>query len=143
MEKTIKLTFISSLSKNYGDSWGVDFEEPVRNITGTRISGVIIKSFSTINNSYVYFLRTDALFMTRTMTIFNGKPDLVCFAIPNDGNTFSISRFDDTSRFYNIGMQTVMGLRFSLVDQNGNNVNPLSTDPNFSFTVELEYKINV
>lgn len=140
--KVVKHTFVSSAAKKSGHVFEFDLSEPIRNITAGRISGVVIKDFVGINNSYVYFIRTDGLYGTRSLTFFNRQPDYISFAIDNPGTVgaLSIKRFDDTGNFYQTNCHNVWGIQFTLVDVNGLPVDP--SDLGWSFTVELEFKIN-
>jgi hypothetical protein len=139
--KVVKHIFVSNKGLNESGVFSFNFSEPMRNICAGRVSGVSIKTFTTINNSYVYFLRTDGLYGSRTLTFFNGLPDYISFSIPNEGTgTLSVSRFDDTGNFFSTNCHNIWGLQISLLDVNQNIVNP--PDANWSFTVEFEFKIN-
>lgn len=148
MQRTVKHTFVSSFAKKSGNTWQFDFSEPIRNIVGGRINGVFIKNFLLINQNYVYFLRTDGIFGSRTLTFFNSKPDTVSLTIPNTNiipapnpqNGFGIHRLENNDKWYNTNLHNLDGISFQLLGEQGVPIDP--PDVGWSFTVEVEYLIN-
>ena len=141
MEKTVRHTFVSTAGIKSGATYLFNFVEPIRSIIGGRISGVIIKRFLTVDLSYVYFLRTDGLYGSRTITFLNGQPDYTSFAICNKGlvGTLSFARYNDDGNFYKTFNHDLWGIQFTLLDVFRNEVEP--PDPGWSFTVEIEFLI--
>jgi len=137
-------TFVSSAAQiNIGGRFLFNFREPIRNVVAAKLKSCTIGNFATIGASYIYFLRTDCMYGSRDCGYFNGKPDKVVFSIPNCPayNGQPISRTNTDEEFVQYYEGYIMGIWFEILDQNGQIINP--PDVGWSFTVELELKINL
>jgi len=138
-------TFVSSFANfNTAGRFQFNFREPIRNVESSKINGVTIKNFVGINLSYLYFLRTDFITGARDVGYFNGKSDKIAFVIPNPlqiaGQGLTRYNNNDTS-FITTREHYLHSIWFELLNQQGTIINP--PDVGWSFTVEIELKINI
>lgn len=132
-----------SANSNYNGRFLFNWREPIVDILSLKIKKVVIGTFSTIDNSSYYFLRTDCLSLTRATPLLNGAPTQVVAMIPNTpaivGNPIKLLEEDD-SEAHNI-IPILQNCWFEILDQNGAVINP--TDAGWSFVVELQLVVKL
>lgn len=134
--------FTSAQARNVDGRFYYFYREPLFNVRSIKLKKWILPNFTGIGNSPYYFLRSDAVSLTRDTVSLNGTPFQVVAVLPYTPHTVGfavdIAEEDDSEAQNNMAM--LNDLWFEVLDYQGNIINP--SDANWSFCVELQIVIN-
>lgn len=134
--------FSSITARNNNGRFEFTLREPIFYCASVKIKKWILANFVGIGSSAYYFLRTDAVNLTRDSNTLNGVPSQVVAVLPYSPHTPGLAvdiAEEDDSEAKNI-IYSIQNLWFEIIDQNGNVINP--PDVGWSFCVELQIVIN-